>query len=38
MLGGNKQLRLLNLSYEQMGNSVKDYKCEIGRASCRERV
>ena len=27
MLGENKQLRLLNLSYEQMGNSVKDYKC-----------
>ena len=27
MLGGNKQLNLLNLSYERMGNSVKDYKC-----------
>ncbi len=27
MLGGNKQLVLLNLSYEQMGDSVIDYKC-----------
>jgi len=26
MLGGNKQLKLSNLSYEQMGDSVKDYK------------
>lgn len=26
MLGGNKQLVLSNLSYEQMGDSVKDYK------------
>ena len=27
MLGENKQLRLLNLSYEQMGDSVRDYEC-----------
>ena len=27
MLGENKQLVLLNLSYEQMGDSVIDYKC-----------